>query len=202
MSTVAAASPATDGVTPPTARRLRFALFTESLLTGVWVALAALPLVTALPTLAAGCAHLRRQLHHQATGLRWFLADCGEGLRGGWAAGVAWAAGALLLLVDAVVTGAGLPGGPVFLAASVVGLVLLLVVGLRTAATWHPGTHWGSLARAAARRTVADRSGSLLLAAGVLVVAVSAWQLPPLVAPATGCLALAAVAVERRAAAR
>ena len=184
---------------PPTAtRRLRLALLAESLLTGVWVTLAALPLVTALPALAAGCAHLRRHLHHEATGLRRFLTDCGEGLRRGWRTATAWTAGALLLVADALIAGSGLPGGPVFLLTSALGLVLLLVVGLRTAATRPPGAPWRGLVRAAARRTLADPAGSLLLAAGLLVVAVSAWQLPPLAAPATGCLTLAAVAVEQR----
>lgn len=187
---------------PDTSRRARFALFAESLLTGVWLILAALPLVTALPAVAAGCAHLRRQLDHEPSGLRQFLADCRAASRTGRRVTLSWTAALPLLAVDAFLAGSGLPGGPVLLLASVTGLGLLLVLGLRTAATWRPGADWDTLARAAARRTVGDASGSLLLTGGVLVVLVSAWQLPPLVAPAAGCLALAAVAVERRYAAR
>ena len=60
--------------TGPTARE-RFALFAECLLTGVWIALAALPLVTYPAALAAGARHLRRHLAHERGGWREFTAD-------------------------------------------------------------------------------------------------------------------------------
>lgn len=175
-----------------------FALFTECLLTGVWLALAALPLVTALPATAAACAHLRRHLAHEEGGLREFLADCRQALRTGWRLALAWWAGIAVLALDVWLAASGLPGGAVYLPLGVLGGVALLVLGLRTAAHWRPDADWSALARSAARRCRADVSGSLLLAGGLLVVAVSCWQLPPLGVLALGCLALAAVAVERR----
>ena len=179
-------------------RHAGFALFTECLLTGVWLALAALPLVTALPATAAACAHLRRHLAHEEGGLREFLADCRRALRTGWRFVLAWCAGMAVLALDVWLAASGLPGGAVYLPLGALGGVALLVLGLRTAAHWRPEADWTALARSAARRCRSDLSGSLLLAGGLLVVAVSCWQLPPLGVLALGCLALAAVAVERR----
>ena len=53
----------------------RFALFAECLLTGVWIMVAALPLVTYPAAFAAGSRHLRRRTAHVGGGLREFLAD-------------------------------------------------------------------------------------------------------------------------------
>lgn len=43
-----------------------------------------------------------------------------------------------------------------------------------------------------------DPAGSLLLVGGFVALALTAWQVPPLAAPAVGCLAAAAVAADRR----
>ncbi|MBW5261757.1 hypothetical protein JGS43_34570, partial [Streptomyces sp. P01-F02] len=61
-----------------------------------------------------------------------------------------------------------------------------------------PGSPWSATARAAGRRTLTDPAGSLLLVGGFVALALSAWQIPPLAAPALGCLAAAAVAADRR----
>ena len=74
----------------------------------------------------------------------------------------------------------------------------LAVVVLRTAAAWSPGARWSSLAREAARRGVADLRGSLLLVMALGVLVLVTWQLLPLLVPMTGCVVMAAVAVERR----
>ncbi|MDG4865535.1 hypothetical protein P8605_46050, partial [Streptomyces sp. T-3] len=42
-----------------------FAVFAECLLTGVWIAVAALPVVTLPAAVAAGAGHLRRHLDHE-----------------------------------------------------------------------------------------------------------------------------------------
>lgn len=175
-----------------------FALFTECLLTGVWLTLAALPLVTALPATAAACAHLRRHLAEEKGGLREFLADYREALRTGWRPALVWWAGTAVLTLDLWLAASGLPGGALYLPVGVLGVVAWAVLGLRTAAHWRTDADWWALARSAVRRCRADVSGSLLLAGGLLVVAVCCWQLPPLGVVALGCLALAAVAVERR----
>ncbi|MEV0092858.1 hypothetical protein [Streptomyces sp. NPDC050738] len=174
----------------------RFAILAESLLTGVWLTLAALPLVTLLPAFAAGCAHLRRHLDSEPSGWREFVADVREATRTGLRFSLLWWAGVAVLAFDWRVAGSGLlPGGPLLVAVAVVGLLALAVTGLRTAAAWRPGGSW-ALVRSA------DVGGSLLLVGGFAAVAATAWQIPPLAAPAAGALAAAAVALERRAALR
>ncbi|GAA1362425.1 hypothetical protein [Streptomyces beijiangensis] len=174
----------------------RFAILAESLLTGVWLTVAALPLLTLLPAFAAGCAHLRRHLDSDPCGWREFVSDVREATRSGLRFSLLWWAGIAVLVFDWRVARTGLlPGGPLLIAVSVVGLLALAVVGLRTAAAWRPGGSWVLV------RT-SDPAGSLLLVGGFAAVAATAWQVPPLAAPALGCLAAAAVALERRAALR
>ncbi|GAA2394679.1 hypothetical protein GCM10010420_19960 [Streptomyces glaucosporus] len=196
--TAPAADPAGRG---PLANR--FALFAECLLAGVWLLVAALPLVTALPAFAAACGHLRRYLDAEQAGLREFGADLRRALREGLRFSLLWWAALVLLAFDLRVVSSGiLPGGP---AAAAVGAVTaacavaVVVTGLRTAAARRPGEDWLRTARPAVRRAWrTDPGGSLLLAGGLAVVAVATWMLPPLIAPALGALAACAVAVERR----
>jgi len=175
-------------------RYARFALFAECMLTGAWLVVAALPLVTLLPAFAAACGHLRRYLDGERAGWREFAAGVVAATRTGWRWSLAWWAGLGLLAFDWAVAGSGLlPGGRVMAGLSVVGALALVVVGLRTAACRPQGP------AAVARRAVAsDPGGSMLLLGGLAVVAVAGWMLLPLAVPALGCLAGAAVAVERR----
>ncbi|MFI0815637.1 hypothetical protein ACH4TX_01920 [Streptomyces sp. NPDC021098] len=185
----------------PARRLVRFSLFAECLLTGVWVVLAALPLLTLLPSFAAGCAHLRRHLDGERSTLRDFVSGVREATRGGWRFSLLWWAALALLAFDLRVARTGaLPGGPALIAVSMAGTLTVIVLGLRTAAAWRPGAGWAAVARTAVRRGLAaDPGGSLLLAGGLAVVTVAAWQMLPLAAPAVGALAACAVAVERRA---
>ncbi|MFC9244085.1 hypothetical protein ACFT7S_08660 [Streptomyces sp. NPDC057136] len=177
----------------------RFTLFAECLLTGVWITIAALPLITLLPACAAGCAHLRRQLDGRRGGLREFAADLREAVRTGWRAALLWWVALALLAFDWQVARSGLlPGGRLLAAASVLGLLALAVAALRVSAAWRPGASWAPLVRTAARRTLTDPAGSLLLIGGFVALALTAWQVPPLAAPALGALAAAAVAVDGR----
>ncbi|MBD3006520.1 DUF624 domain-containing protein [Streptomyces sp. 5-10] len=199
-----AAGPEAGGgaaVRRPARGRLRFALFAECLLTGVWVVLAALPVITLLPAFAAGCAHLSRHLDGERSTWRDFLAGLREATRSGWRFSLLWWAALALLAFDLRVARSGaLPGGPALIAVSVAGLLAVVVLGLRTAASRRPGTAWAAAARTAARQGLAvDPGGSLLLIGGLAVLAVAAWQMLPLIAPAAGALAGCAVAVERRA---
>ncbi|MET7498187.1 hypothetical protein [Streptomyces sp900116325] len=178
---------------------VRFALFAESLLTGVWITVAALPLITLLPAFAAGCAHLRRQPAGERGGLREFAADLRDAARTGWRVSLLWWAALALLAFDWQVARSGLlPGGRLLDAVSVPGLTALAVWGLRTSAAWRPGADWSPTVRAAGRRSLTDPAGSLLLVGGFVALALTAWQVPPLAAPAFGCLAAAAVAADRR----
>ncbi|MFJ2258735.1 hypothetical protein ACIOKD_10335 [Streptomyces sp. NPDC087844] len=176
----------------------RFALFAECLLTGVWIAVASLPVVTYPAAFAAGSRHLRRRTAHEAGGWREFAVDFRTAVRGGWIAGLAGWAAALVVWVDVQAVRAGIPGGPFVGAVGLLALIGLAVAGLRAAAVWEPGARWRELLGAAGRRTVLDPAGSFLLVGGLAVVALSGWFVPPLAIPVLGAVAAAALAVEER----
>ncbi|MFE6411748.1 hypothetical protein ACFVOR_33015 [Streptomyces sp. NPDC057837] len=176
----------------------RFAVFAECLLTGVWIAVASLGIVTYPAAFAAGVRHLRRRTAHEGGGLREFAADFRTALRRGWLVGLAGWAAAVAVWVDVQAARAGIPGGPVVGALGVLALIGLVVAGLRAAAVWEPGARWRTLLAQAGRRTVLDPAGSFLIVAGLAVVPVSAWFAAPLAVPVLGAVAAAAVAVEER----
>ena len=176
----------------------RFSVFAECLLTGVWIAVACLGVVTYPAAFAAGARHLRRRTAHQGGGLREFALDFGTALRGGWIAGLAGWAVAAAVWVDVLAVRAGLPGGPLVGAVGVLALIGAAVALLRAAAVWTPGATWRALLADAGRRTVLDPAGSFLIVCGPAVVALSAWFAPPLAVPVLGAVAAAAVAVEER----
>ncbi|MGR6969264.1 hypothetical protein ACU639_06580 [Streptomyces cynarae] len=193
---------ATDHARPKARRESllteRFALFAECLLTGVWIAVASLPLVTYPAAFAAGARHLRRRTAHEGGGWREFTADFGAAARRGWIVGLAGWAAAGAVRVDVQAVRAGLPGGPLVGAVGVFALIGAAVAGLRAAATWTPGASWRALLAAAGRRTVLDPAGSFLLVGGAALVLCSAWFVAPLAVPVLGAVAAAAVAVEER----
>ncbi|WP_159766319.1 hypothetical protein [Streptomyces sp. HM190] len=176
----------------------RFALFAECLLAGVWIAVAALPLVTYPAAFAAGSRHLRRRTAHVGGGLREFVVDFRAALRGGWLVGLAGWAALAAVWVDVQAVRAGIPGGPLVGAVGVLALIGAAVTMLRAAAVWEPGAAWRALLGAAGRRTVLDPAGSFLVVGGLAVVACSAWFTAPLAVPVLGAVAAAALAVEER----
>ncbi|MFC4468839.1 hypothetical protein ACFPH6_30640 [Streptomyces xiangluensis] len=176
----------------------RFGLFAECLLTGVWIALASLPLVTYPAAFAAGARHLRRRTEHQGGGWREFVADFRAAVRRGWVVGVAGWVAAVAVWVDVQAVRAGIPGGPLVGAVGMFALIGLAVAGMRAAAVWEPDAAWRVLLGAAARRTVLDPAGSFLIVGGLVVVACSAWFVAPLAIPVLGAVAAAALAVEAR----
>ncbi|MFG3264236.1 MULTISPECIES: hypothetical protein [Streptomyces] len=176
----------------------RFSVFAECLLTGVWIAVACLGVVTYPAAFAAGARHLRRRTTHQVSGLREFVVDFRAAVRGGWVVGlVGWAAAAAVW-VDVLAARAGLPGGPFVGAVGILALIGLAVALLRAAALWTPESTWRALLADAGRRTVLDPAGSFLVVCGLAVVALSALFLAPLAVPVLGAVAAAAVAVEER----
>ncbi|NEB64628.1 hypothetical protein G3I61_34090, partial [Streptomyces diastaticus] len=108
-----------------------FALFAECLLTGVWIAVAALPLVTAPAAFAAGARHLGRRLAHESGGWREFVADFRAAVRRGWLVGVAGWVALAVVWVDVRAVRDGLPGGPLVGAVGVLALIGAAVAGLR-----------------------------------------------------------------------
>lgn len=176
----------------------RFSVFAECLLTGVWIAVASLGVVTYPAAFAAGARHLRRRTAHEGGGWPQFVGDFRTALRGGWLAGVAGWAAVAAVWVDVQAARAGIPGGPFVGAVGVVALIGLVVTGLRAAAVWEPDARWRSLLAQAWRRTILDPAGSFLLVGGLAVVALSAWFSAPLAVPVLGAVAAAALAVEER----
>jgi hypothetical protein len=176
----------------------RFGVFAECLLTGVWIAVASLGVVTGPAAFAAGARHLRRRTAHEGGGWREFVGDFRSAVRGGWAVGLAGWAAAGLAWVDIQAVRAGLPGGPLVGAVGLFALIGLAVAGLRATALWKPGARWRDLLAAAGRRTVLDPAGSFLLVGGVGLVVCSALLVAPLAVPVLGAVAAAAVAVEER----
>ncbi|MFF8969398.1 hypothetical protein [Streptomyces sp. NPDC014995] len=176
----------------------RFGVFAECLLTGVWIAVASVGVVTYPAAFAAGARHLRRRTAHEAGGWREFVADFRAAVRGGWLAGLAGWGAAAAVWVDVQAARAGIPGGPLVGAVGLFALIGFAVAGMRAAAVWAPGDSWRSLLARAGRRTVLDPAGSFLLTAGLAVVALSGWFVAPLAVPVLGAVAAAAVAVEER----
>ncbi|MEV5875881.1 hypothetical protein AB0L75_16920 [Streptomyces sp. NPDC052101] len=176
----------------------RFAVFAECLLTGVWIAVASLGVVTYPAALAAGARHLRRRTGHRGGGVREFAADFRAALHGGWAVGLAGWVVAALARIDVQAVRAGLPGGPPAGAVGLLALIGLAVAGLRATAVWAPGERWRTLLTAAGRRTVRDPAGSLLLVGGAVLTVCSALLVAPLAVPVLGAVVAAAVAVEER----
>lgn len=176
----------------------RFGVFAECLLTGVWIAVASLGIVTYPAAFAAGARHLRRRTAQVKGGWREFVSDFRAALPGGRLVGLAGWAAVAAAWVDVQAVRAGLPGGPLVGAVGLFAVIGLAVAGLRAAAVWAPGDRWRTLLAAAGRRTVRDPGGSFLLVAGAVLVVCSALLIAPLAVPVLGAVAAAAVAVEER----
>ena len=177
-----------------------FGLFGEVLVVGLVIAMLSIPVLTALPALAAGVVHLRRHLDGESDRvvdlLRLVVAAC----RGVWwvSAGAVAAAVVLGFNVWLLRTEAGemfrVPG-----LVSVAVMTALAVVLLRGAGGWTPGSAWWPTVRAAARRTRNDLRGTGMLVIALVLAGVIVWMLAPLVLVVGGLLALAVLAVERHA---
>ena len=177
----------------------KFALFGEVLWVGLLCCVAGLGLVTLPAALAAGSAHLHRFLRAEDSSLRRFTTDFTSALRTGWLVGLGVAVAAALILLDIVVAGSGLlPGGQFVLAAGVVLLIGLLACLAGTTARWQLTRSWREAARLWLRDAQQDPSGVLWLVVAVVLTAMVAWQLPPLIVPGIGCLVFAALATSVR----
>lgn len=181
-----------------------FALFGEVLWTGILVALCSLPIVTAPAALAASVRHLRRYLHARDSRAGLFFRDVRTALvRGGrWSGLVVGAVAAvivgLLLLQATVIPTLGLPGAEAVTAVALALVVVLCLLLCLACASWGPTRGWRLAIGMAVPRAIADPVGTLLLAVAVGLTAVAAWQLPPLLVPALGCLAFAVTVVSGR----
>jgi hypothetical protein len=148
----------------------RLETLADTLLVGVFVLVASLPLVTAFSAFGAGCAVLREGL---PVGRFWSL------LRVQWVPGAVFAALWTLLVVDVVLVVTVLPAplpvrGAVLLASAATGALLL------------------DQARLGWRGTLKFRAPRPMLVAALVVAGVLVWALPPLALVMAGPLALAA----------
>ncbi|MDT0549090.1 MULTISPECIES: hypothetical protein [Streptomyces] len=176
----------------------RFALFSDVLLLGLSTAVACLPVLTAPAAMSTACAVLERRVRHDetVTVTGYFRALRARLRTGDLLAGAAVVAGGALVLFNALVAGAGLPGAAVFRPALLAAGALLAVVLLRACARPESAISWRQAARAAAYETVRAPRGSVVLLLAVATAAVCAWAYPPLALLVPGPLALAARAVE------
>ncbi|WP_348786475.1 hypothetical protein [Leifsonia sp. NPDC080035] len=173
--------------------------FGEMLVVGLAVTALSLPIVTAVPALAAGVRHLEGHLTDRPDSVRSLFSLAWSAIRSGWLSGLASAAVVGMLLVNVALGVQGLvPGGGALAVVSGVLAAAVAVVACRVAALWAPGSRWGSLWREGAALAVGDPVGSLLVLAGLGVGLVVAWMLPPLIVIAPGLTAVALVAAERR----
>jgi hypothetical protein len=204
VSSVKTAPPAGDARTaPPGAQRVArmmssrgLALFSETILVSLAVAVLAIPAITALPALAAGAAHFRRHVEGETDSLAELGRDFLRALRRGWLWGVTAAAGFAAIsvtLTSPMIT--AMPGGEGFRWASGLLGAGAAVVLLRATARWTPASSWSALVREAAGESARDVSGSLLLLLALGLAGVVVWMFAPLVVLVPGMLVLAARAV-------
>lgn len=181
----------------------RFGLFSEALLVGLGVSVLSIPIVTAVPALAAGVSHVRRHLDGRPDTIAALWEDFRAACRGVWLVAIGAPVLLLVLLINLQLLGSGgMPGGTGVRVATGFLVAALLVVVLRAAAGWSPGASWGTVAVSAAKRTGDDLVGTLLLGVALGLCAVMVWMLAPLAVIVPGLLSLAVVAVEHRATVR
>lgn len=179
-----------------------FALLGEVLLLGAVVAVLSIPVVTAVPALAAAVRHLRRFQAGEPAGAGAFLADLSRAVRELWWVGAGTVALLPLLALDLwLATSGALPGGALVAAVTGTLAVGVLVVVLRLTATWSAQGRAVQDLREAARASLQDPVGALLLLVALAVCVVLVVAVLPLLLVVGGLLALAALAVEHRRAA-
>lgn len=170
----------------------------ETLLVGVLVCVAALPVVTALAAAGAGAAVLTEFADSGTpVKVRRFTAL----LRAALTDPVAWAAPPALLAVgalDALAVAGGLPGRAVVAPALVLAGGAALVVCAAGAARWQPGTRWIRVLVQGAEASADDLVGSVLILGAFAVVALVVSAQPAFAVITPGLVLLAAVAVSRR----
>ncbi|MCR6483960.1 DUF624 domain-containing protein [Amycolatopsis sp. OK19-0408] len=171
--------------------------FSDCLLTGLLVALASVPVVTAAPAFAAGCRALDRSRHGIARPL-WttFWADFRQAVRGSVAFGLLGLLAAAMFAVDLDIVGAT-PGAGVLRPALWLLAGVAAVVAVRTCEVVARGeASWRRAVVTAARET--SPGNALLLAGAIGLAVVLVWMLPILAFVIAGPLALAAVATGGR----
>ncbi|WP_166845237.1 hypothetical protein [Isoptericola sp. BMS4] len=193
------------GASGPTRAGAALGLLGEVLLAGVLATVGSLLVVTAVPSVAAAVAHVRRHVAGLDTGVGRFAREWWAAVRALWILGAGGLALALLLVFDLLLASSGvLPGADVVAAVVALAAAGAVVVLLRAAGAWSDdeGTPSGARARSALARGAEaardDLVGSVLLVVAVGLCATFVWMLPALLFVVGGLLALAVVGVEAR----
>ncbi len=177
----------------------KFALLGEVLMIGLLIALVGVLVVTLPAGLAAGIRHLRRFVAADDSSLVFFWADVRRAIGGGVVVGLVATVAVAVLLLDIDHARSGfLPGGFLIEIVGWVGLAAVAVALLAAAAAWTPEAGWRAAVRSVPRTIAADPIGGLYLVATAGFVVVVTWVLLPLLLPALGLAALAAVAIPER----
>lgn len=177
----------------------KFALFGEVIMVGMLVALVGLLIVTLPAGLAAGIRHMRRFVAGDDSAVALFWKDVRAGLAGGTVVGVIALAATAILLLDVDLARSGfLPGGVVVEVVGWVGLAATAIVLLAAASAWTPALGWRGALRSVPSTLKNDIAGAAYLGATAVFVVVVTWALVPLILPALGMAALAAVAIPER----
>ncbi|NUP48932.1 MAG: hypothetical protein HOW97_16745 [Catenulispora sp.] len=170
----------------------------ETLLIGVLVCAASVPIVTALAAAGAGSAALA-EFADSGTPVR--VRRFASLVRAALADPVAWVVPPVLVVVgvlDTLAVAGGLPGraamGPVL---ALVGAAAIIVC-TAAAARWRPGIGWSRALMEGADACVGDPAGSVLMLGALAVVVLVTSAEPAFVVIAPGLVLLAAVAVHRR----
>jgi len=106
---------------------------------------------------------------------------------------------AVVLGLDAVAVAAGVPGAAVLTTILLGSSAAGIVVALRSAARWRPGSQWMRLFVAVVRDLRRDPAGSALLVGAAAAAAAIAAIVPVTLLLVAGPAALAAIAVDGRA---
>ena len=176
----------------------RFTLLSESLLLGVLVFVASLPLVTMFAAGdRRGAGYWARPRRPRSASVR--TPACWPWRGRGPFPFVVPSVAVLVLLLDWTAVRAGLPGGEVLAVVIPVPALAAAALALRAAALWRPDLGWTAVCRSAAG---ADLYGTALLAMAVVVATVVCSTFPIVTPLAFGQMILAAVAVDARVAAR
>ncbi len=176
-----------------------FALLGEVLLAGILVAAFGVALVTLPAALAAGIRHLRRFVRAEGSPFSAFWRDFVRALPAGLAVGAAALAIAAVLAVDIVLAGSGaLPGGELVAGAGWVIAALAAGALLMASAAWNPVDGWAAALRGLPAAVSEDPAGAAYTVVAACFVGLAGWMLIPLVVPALGCAALAAVSIPTR----
>jgi hypothetical protein len=176
-----------------------FGLFGEVLVMGIVITVVSLAVITLPAVLAAAIRHLRRYIAAESSGIDAFRRDLLRALPGGAGVGAVAVAASSLLIADILVARSGaLPGGGAIGVLGWVGLVAVGVLLLASASRWTPELGWRSALRTVPSFLRTDPVGCAYLAATAVFVGVLTSVLPPLLIPALGCAALAAVAIPER----